>query len=70
MGRIITGHNTKLLKSELPVQRPFNSNCNCRGGTKNCPMEEARCLDTNTIYQAEVEAAGKKETYIGLSMPE
>ena len=71
MGRIITGHNTKLLKSELPVQRPFNSNCNCRGGTKNCPMEGARCLDTNTIYQAEVEVAGKeKETYIGLSMPE
>ena len=70
LGRIITGHNTKLLRSELPVQRPFNTNCNCRGGTKNCPMEGARCLDTNTIYQAEVEAAGRKETYIGLSMPE
>ena len=71
LGRIITGHNTKLLKNELPVQRPFNSNCNCRGGTKNCPMEGARCLDTNTIYQAEVEADGKeKQTYIGLSKPE
>ena len=34
-------------------------------------MEGARCLDTNTIYQAEVEVVGKeKETYIGLSMPE
>ena len=71
LGCIITAHNTKVLQNDLPVQRPFNANCNCRGGPKNCPMDGARCLDTNTIYNAEVEADGKeKQTYIGLSKPE
>ena len=37
----------------------------------NCPMEGARCLDTNTIYEATVSAVGKvDETYVGLSKPD
>ena len=35
LGRIITGHDKKVLKNDLPVQRPFNSNCICRRGPKN-----------------------------------
>ena len=70
LGKIIAGHNAKVLDDKLNIQRPFNSNCNCRGGTKNCPMEGARCLDTCTVYQATVSAVGKvEETYIGLSKP-
>ena len=71
LSKIIAGHNVKVINNSLPAQRPFNSNCNCRGGTQNCPLEGARCLDTCTIYQAEVSAVGKREeTYIGLSKPD
>ena len=57
-GKIIAGHNAKVLDD------------NCRGGTKKCPMEGARCLDTCSVYQATVSAVGKvEETYIGLWKP-
>ena len=29
-------------------------NCNCRGGSVNCPMAGARCLDAKVKYQATV----------------
>ena len=71
LNKIIAGHNMKVLDNNLPVQRPFNSNCNCRGGTVNCPMEGARCLDTCSIHEATVSAVGKvEETYIGLAKPD
>ena len=71
LNKIIAGYNVKVMDDNLPIQRPFNSNCNCRGGTVNCPMEGARCLDTCSIYQATVSAVGKvNETYIGLAKPD
>ena len=49
-------------------QLPRNSNCNCRGGEKNCPMEGARCLDSNILYHAKVEEEGKPDVgYVGLT---
>ena len=58
------------IQIDLPNQRPYNSNCNCRGGTEKCPVDGARCLDTQVIYQADVTAAGKKkEGYVGMSAP-
>ena len=71
LGKLIAGHNSKVMTNNLPKQRPYNSNCNCRGGTENCPMDGARCLDKCTIYEATVSAVGKAdETYVGLSKPE
>ena len=47
LGKIIAGHNAKVLDD------------NCRGGTKKCPMEGARCLDTCSVYQATVGCSGQ-----------
>ena len=67
---IIAGHNAKVVADTLPVQRPHNSNCNCRGGTEKCPVDGARCKDASVIYQAGVTAVGKrKEGYVGMSAP-
>ena len=71
LSKIIAGHNAKVVANngeELPVQRPFNSNCNCRGGTTKCPMEDARCKDASVMYQATVEEEGKPDqTYTGVA---
>ena len=71
LSKIIAGHNAKVVANngeELPVQRPFNSNCNCRGGTTKCPMEDARCKDASVLYQATVEEEGKPDqTYTGVA---
>ena len=70
LGKIISGHNAKVVADTLPVQRPFNKNCNCRGGVEKCPVDGARCLDDNVIYQADVTAVGKrKEGYVGMAAP-
>ena len=73
LSKIIAGHNTKVMANngeDLPVQRPFNSNCNCRGGTVKCPMEDARCKDASVMYQATLIEEGKPdETYVGVSYP-
>ena len=70
LSKIIAGHNAKVMATngdELPVQRPFNSNCNCRGGTTKCPMDDARCKDGSVMYQATVVEEGKPdETYTGV----
>ena len=73
LSKIIAGHNAKVMANngdDLPVQRPHNSNCNCRGGTINCPMEDARCKDASVMYQATLVEQGKPdETYVGVSYP-
>ena len=68
--KIIAGHNAKVVTDDLPRQRPFNSNCNCRGGTEKCPVDGARCKDDCVVYQADVTAIGKeKQGYVGMSAP-
>ena len=70
LAKIISGHNAKVVTDALPEQRPFNSNCNCRGGIEKCPVDGARCKDDHVIYQADVTAVGKaKEGYVGMSAP-
>ena len=70
LAKIISGHNTKVVADVMPEQRPYNSNCNCRGGTEKCPVEGARCKDALVVYQADVTAVGKpKEGYVGMSAP-
>ena len=70
MGKIIAANNIKVLGEDKAFERqlPRNSNCNCRGGTVNCPIEGARCQDSNILYQAKVEEEGKPDaTYVGLT---
>ena len=70
MGRIIAANNNKVLGEDKAFERqlPQNSNCNCRGGEKNCPMEGARCLDSNILYHAKVDEEGKLDAcYVGLT---
>ena len=70
MGNIIAANNKKVLGEDKAFERqlPRNSNCNCRGGEKNCPMEGARCLDSNILYHAKVEEEGKPDAgYVGLT---
>ena len=70
LAKIISGHNAKVVADIMPEQRPFNSNCNCRGGTEKCPVDGARCKDASVVYQADVTAVGKrKEGYVGMSGP-
>ena len=70
LARVIAGHNAKVVADNLPDQRPYNSNCNCRGGVECCPVDGARCKDDNVIYQAGVTAVGKRrEGYVGMCAP-
>ena len=48
MGKIITGHNKKVLSEETTENR----NCNCRNPDE-CPLEE-RCLTKEVFYEAAV----------------
>ena len=66
MSSIIAANNRKLLKEapgDLPDQLPRNKNCNCRGGSDNCPMDGARCLDAKVKYQATVVEEGKPDQF-------
>ena len=70
LAKIIAGHNAKVVADTLPDQRPYNTNCNCRGGIDSCPVDGARCKDDNVIYQAGVTAVGKREEgYVGMCAP-
>ena len=72
ISKIIAANNNKVLSEDrrFEQQLPRNSNCNCRGGTESCPMEGARCKDTNTLYGATVHEIGKPDaTYAGISAP-
>ena len=63
MGKLIAGHNKKILNKTDP---PENL-CNCRI-KKDCPIEN-KCLLTDVIYQASVTRLDNsvKETYVGLA---
>ena len=73
MGSIIAANNRRLLKEvpdQLPEQLPPNKNCNCRGGSINCPMDGARCFDSKVKYQATVAEEGKPaQFYVGVTEP-
>ena len=58
--KVISGHNAKVVADTLPKQRPSNSNCNCRGGIDKCPVDGARCKDSNVIYQADDPGRGSQ----------
>ena len=68
MQRIISTHNSKVLRDSQNQDQvvPFKKNCNCR--TKNdCPLD-GQCLASNLIYQATVsQENGKTENYVGLT---
>ena len=66
MASIIAKNNSK----NLNLQQGPNAQseiCNCRI-KEECPLP-GKCQTPALIYQATVEAANKKETYIGLSAP-
>ena len=72
LSKIIAANNNKVLSEDkrFEQQLPRNSNCNCRGGTESCPMEGARCKDTNTLYLATVHETSKPDAiYAGISAP-
>lgn len=60
---IISGHNKKLLNT---INNTTNAtpSCNCRGGTRNCPLQ-GKCWTNSVVYKAEVSSEDKKATYIG-----
>ena len=54
-------------QGHLPLHHE-EENCNCRG--KDADAERSRCLDSGTVYQADVTAQGKpKEQYVGIAAP-
>ena len=68
LGKIIAGHNSKVTSpSTINLKE---ENCNCRTKDGICVMEGSRCLDSGTVYQADVTAQGKpKEQYVGIAAP-
>ena len=64
--KIISAHNTKVLKPEEPT--PL---CNCRN-KENCPLQ-GKCRVNNLVYQATVTTESTPpvvETYVGMTAPE
>ena len=67
--QIIKGHNKTVLKnSAQPAQDQAERECNCKK-KEECPLE-GNCLAKGIDYQAQVTAAGKTETYVGLTSTE
>ena len=64
MDSIITGHNSKLLKSQM-VQAN-QKECNCRNGEVNCPLQ-GKCLTKSLVYKATVKCQDEEHSYIGLA---
>ena len=63
MDRILTSHNTKVLKKAYPdPATPVT--CNCRDKTK-CPLH-GKCLATAVVYKATVTSDNTSKSYIGL----
>ena len=66
LAKLISGHNSKILKERLPT--PLVRKCNCPK-KKVCPLN-GQCLEKNVVYQATVTSSdGVSETYIGLTAP-
>ena len=57
LDKIISGHNSKILKEENP--QGVGRKCNCRRGG-SCPLD-GNCLQTNLVYQATVSHEGGAE---------
>ena len=67
--QIIKGHNQTVLKnSAQQAQDQAERSCNCKK-KEEYPLE-GHCLAKGIVYQAQVTAAGKTETYIGLTSTE
>ena len=67
--RIIKRHNQSVLKnSAQPAQDQAERACNCKK-KEECPLE-GHCLAKGIVYQAQVTAADKTETYVGLTSTE
>ena len=66
LAKIISGHNSKLIRQE---KNPANEKtCSCPKNN-TCPLD-GQCLARNIVYQATVtEANGHIEDYIGLTAP-
>lgn len=75
MERIISSHNSKILRDlqdnlrqNQDTTRMEKSTCNCRTGSE-CPVEGI-CMAENTIYEATIfpkEKVEEKKIYIGIS---
>ena len=60
---IISSHNSSILKKSSPDPEPSREcNCQVRG---NCPLN-GHCLQSNIIYQAQVNSENSVKNYIGL----
>ena len=80
LGRIIAGHNSKVINSKIPVvpKRPWG-NCSCPRATrdaKECPLG-GECISESLVYQATVKVKVAPEvekvpdqTYLGVVEPE
>ena len=66
LAKMISGHNSKILKERLP--KPLVKTCNC-SRKKVCPLN-GQCLEKNVVYQATVTSSdGDSNNYIGLTAP-
>ena len=80
LGRIVSSHNTRVLKSLNPVQpkRPWG-NCSCpkrKRDANECPLA-GQCIEEQVVYQATVKVnvddgapAVPDQTYLGITEPE
>ena len=67
--QIIKGHNQTVLKNSVQLtQDQAERTCNCRK-KEQCPLE-GNCLAKGVVYQAQVTAARKTKTYVGLTSTE
>ena len=61
---IISGYNKKILCTTCAPQN-LSTNCNCRGGSKNCPIN-GNCLSKSIVYKAEIPTSDSTAKYIGV----
>ena len=62
MGRIIKGHNDKVLRQNSSQEQ---EKCNCIAKNE-CPLP-GRCTVKNVVYEAKVQTQREVKTYVGLT---
>ena len=62
---IIAGANKKVIKEYMNKDKIVKE-CNCRGGSKSCPLG-GFCQEEEIVYKAEVKTDNKSHSYIGLA---
>ena len=64
MGKIIAGHNSKVLRmlEQTAVEEPIS--CECDRNMEECPFG-GECLKSSLVYKADVIADGNLKSYIG-----